>query len=51
MPSFKLWISRGKFLSIKNLGGLDADYGFQQWLTNVFNNNTDLPTKRETKIT
>ena len=29
MPSFKLPIARGKFLSIKNQGGLDADYYLQ----------------------
>ena len=41
--SFKLPIARGKFLSIKNQRGLDSDYYFQQWVTNVrsHNNNTD----------
>ena len=51
MPSFKLPNARGKFVSIKNKGGLDADYYFQQWVTNVFNDNTDRPTKRKTRIT
>ena len=51
LPSFNWRISRGKFLSIKTQGELDADYSFQQWPTNVFNNNTDRPTKRKTKIT
>ena len=51
LPSFKLQISRGKFLSIKNQVQFNTKNGFQQLLTKVFNNYTDGPTKRNVKIT
>ena len=50
MPSFKLQFSHGKFLSKENQGGFMPKNGFKQCLTQVFDNNTDIPTKGNTKI-